>query len=274
MLFRSTLAAAAVVLLSLPAVAADLPTSKPAVGAVAAPAAAPVVPTIKPISSWSGFYVGANAGAAFGENALKPTSANPNFFGALDIAGFGRQSDTQSFTGGVNGGYNYQFGPMVVGLETDFNYANLDQHRRGFASETFGPFTAYENLDARQRIGWFGTVRPRVGYSPIDSLLIYGTGGLAYGQVKGSTSLVAGIDGVPGTEFGVNGSKNDWRVGWTLGGGAEYQLTENVTVKGEYLYVNLGKERYFATSSQAPLSYLLKDEASFHTVRTGLNYKF
>ena len=105
---------------------------------------------------------------------------------------------------------------------------------------------------------WFGTVRGRVGYA-WDRTLIYATGGFAYGNVEDRY-----FDPVVGTT-----SSSSTRTGWTVGGGAEYAFTDNWTVKGEYLYVDLDDQRI-----SAPVVDDVTFEHKFNVVRLGLNYKF
>ncbi|GAB4066078.1 porin family protein [Ancylobacter sonchi] len=118
--------------IAVPASAADLAYRAPA-------AYAPPVP----VFTWTGFYIGANAGYGWG---------------SADFS-----DDTDGFLGGIQAGYNWQFAgsPLVVGIETDIQATNIE-------SPTF-------SLD------YFGTVRARLGFA-VDQFLIYGTGGFAYGR--------------------------------------------------------------------------------------------
>jgi outer membrane immunogenic protein len=140
-----------------------------------------------------------------------------------------------SLFGGVQAGYNWQMNNFVFGLETDFGYGNARDS-----------FTAVDTYSAR--IGAEGTTRARAGLA-FDRFLVYGTAGVAYADVKGSYN---------------GGSKDNWRVGWTAGGGLEYAVTKNVSIKGEYLYADYGSENVGAT----------KQDITSNLVRVGLNYKF
>lgn len=127
--------------------AADLPSRK---GPIAAPVYMP------PAFTWTGFYVGANAGYGWG-------NVNTN--------GFGQVSDLDGFVGGGQIGYNYQMGQFVLGLEADLQGADLSS---GNNLGLVGVKTEY-----------FGTVRARVGVA-FDRFMPYITGGWAYGNVKTS----------------------------------------------------------------------------------------
>ncbi|MBN9551837.1 MAG: porin family protein [Alphaproteobacteria bacterium] len=181
-----------------------------------------------PVASWhwTGAYVGLNAGAGLG------MFKHPVFNLSYDETAGG-------FLGGIQAGYNWQSGPVVYGVEADF---------QGAAVEGF--YTQF-NL-ANTKVGWFGTLRARGGYTPVDRILVYGTAGLAYGHIR--TDLFNGITGSSGT-----------KAGWTAGAGAEYALDTNWTVKTEYLYTDLGRSRVMPDAG---------NDIAFHTVRIGLNYKF
>jgi outer membrane immunogenic protein len=207
------------------ATAADLPSRK---GPVLAPIA------YAPVFTWTGFYVGVNAGYGWGTVDSTNLGILPTF------------SDPDGFIGGGQIGYNYQMGQIVLGVEADFQGADLK------ASVTGGGFTA------RNELNYFGTVRARVGYA-VDRFLPYVTGGFAYANVK---TAITG----PGIGF----SDDSTQYGYAIGAGLEYAFTNNLTAKIEYLYVDLERERIntvFGTTGA-------KVGTDFSVVRAGLNYKF
>jgi outer membrane immunogenic protein len=120
-------------------------------------------------------------------------------------------------------------------------------------------------------------LRPRLGVTVMPSLLLYATGGLAYGQVASTTTLA--VPGAPACSNNLcgGGSSSQTRVGWTLGGGTEYALTEQWSVKAEYLFMDLGHENYFVSSSLpgAP-PFGMQAAATFreNIARAGVNYRF
>jgi outer membrane immunogenic protein len=137
-----------------------------------------------------------------------------------------------------------------------------------------------------QKIDWFGTVRGRVGSTITPSLLVYVTGGLAYGQVD-STSTVSGINifGAQGTNTftlvpaAVAFSSRTTKTGWTLGGGIEGLLGGNWTGKIEYLYLDLGTVSGafvtpIVTTTGGFLSSSFSSQITNHILRVGLNYRF
>ena len=237
------------------AFAADLPSRK------SPPAfAAPL-----PVFTWTGFYAGLNAGAAFGNNRSGIVGINTG------------SGNNARFTGGGQIGYNYQIGQLVVGLEADINF--LTNNRRNGGSVivptfpgTIGP-TTLTSSNGGNSGNYFGTVRPRIGFA-FDRALLYVTGGLAYGNYNRSQTIVAtnGLGAAIAT-FG-NGSNNN-RVGYTLGGGVEYAITNNWTVKGEYLWIGSGSRNRTLTSPAFPtIAYNSGGNRGFSVVRAGVNYKF
>ncbi|PYE89045.1 outer membrane protein [Phyllobacterium leguminum] len=204
--------------------------------------------------SWTGGYIGLNAGYAGGEfkHPFSLSIEDETFSDSVDF-------DADGFVGGVQAGYNYQLSNgIVLGAEADFQGSTV----KGDISGDLDGLTAKGETE----VEWFGTVRARLGYAATERLLVYGTGGLAYGKVKSSYSVTDGVDTV-----GESSSKT--KAGWTVGAGAEYAIDNHWTVKGEYLYTDLGKRDLIDVSAGGS-SFNLENDVQFHTVRVGLNYKF
>lgn len=185
-----------------------------------------------PVFSWTGFYGGLNIGYGWSED-----DDNNNFgFGF----GFNNNDHLDGVVGGGQVGFNYQFTPLfVVGFESDFQGTGISSHDSGF-------------LNIGRSINWFGTVRGRVGVTPIldGRLLIYGTGGFAYGDV----------------EHFLNGFR-DTQTGWTAGGGVEYAFLPNWSAKVEYLFTELNND-----DDGGFVGFGGPQRTRFHTVRAGVNY--
>ena len=148
-----------------------------------------------PVFTWTGFYVGLNAGAAIRAD----TSANysPYYTGfGYPSYGYGASSGNIAFVGGGQLGYNWQTGPVVFGLETDFDY------RSGFGKG-----------------GFLGTARGRLGYAFSNAWMLYATGGLAYGNTFNDNSYMFN-------------SSNSMRIGYAVGGGVEYAVNRNWSEPG------------------------------------------
>jgi outer membrane immunogenic protein len=268
MSFRSALLASAAILVAGSAFAADLPAR------VAAPA--PYIAA--PIFTWTGFYVGLNAGAGFNK------SSGHNYYGyAVDPTNFygfnNNSSNNAGFTGGAQAGYNMQFGSFVAGVETDINYIDRNKGFTGIVPTGLADGTYYAVSRGKDN-NYFGTVRGRLGYA-FDRALIYVTGGLAYGGNSGSGAVYRynSLGGVPGVGTAVSYTGgNSSSIGWTLGAGLEYAFSNAWSVKAEYLHVDLGSNsRTFVTSGVGvtPVTgTVLRSENRFDVVRAGLNYRF
>jgi outer membrane immunogenic protein len=151
-------------------------------------------------------------------------------------------------SGGMIGGtvgYNMQSGQIVYGLEGDIDWSGI----KGSTTQQCGQGCETSNT-------WLSTVRGRLGYS-FDRLLPYVTGGLAFGNVKAS---VPGFAGASNTD-----------VGWTVGGGLEYALAQNWSLKAEYLHADLGKFNC-GLSCGGPATDNVSLRANI--VRGGVNYRF
>lgn len=282
------IAAASTIAFTQIASAADLPR--------AAPVYAPPPPA--PVYSWTGFYVGGNIGYGWGSRTVNFTPNDQNAFLSSCGGAFGSTCaspvsfDTNGVLGGLEAGYNWQFNRnWLVGIETDFNWSRI----KGTGTDSFlivpALFPGPSNFVASQNLEWFGTVRGRLGFLPTTNLLVYGTGGFAYGRVHENVTLNAqpGVNStIAGFSFdcvsGPNcffGSSSRMATGWTAGGGLEYALSNNISVKGEYLYTSLGGgDSIRAVGSEtnpvaSPSSFTAAfNRTSFNVVRVGLDYKF
>ncbi len=195
-----------------------------------------------PVPSWTGFYAGANAGYGQGdvstsENSLTTSGAllgiTPGILGAPQtFGGDNRRYSVDGALGGVQIGYYRQFSNIVLGIEADWQAANI-HGTDSFDATAAGPFyTGQGNLD------WFGTLRGRVGYA-FGSWMPYVTGGLAYGHSASTLTIQPGTQAAPrGTPFLANTSAID--TGYAVGGGVEVMLGPSWSVKAEYLRIDLG----------------------------------
>lgn len=257
--------------LTVAASAADLPRR------AAPPVFAPV-----PVFTWTGFYVGVNAGYAWGDDNRDDVIFFPpgSIVGSEGTTGtltlLGDNGDNDGFTAGGTIGFNWQMGSIVVGVEGDLNWADIGRDGAAFGPGIYTfvgtPGLAFAPPPATvvtggNGIDWFGTLRGRVGVA-FDRALIYATGGFAFGG--------GGSNACGGLVFGCN--DDDWRGGWTVGGGLEYAFTNNLTAKIEGLYVDLGNgDNTVGAVYNLPTNTLFLGNArddAFGVVRVGVNYKF
>jgi outer membrane immunogenic protein len=261
------------------AAAADLPRKAP-------------IYTPPPVYSWTGFYIGANIGGGWGGRSVGYTPNDPE---ADALFRFGGAPPRASFTssgvvGGIQAGYNWQFSSRwLVGFETDFDWSGIKGS--GSTSGVYAPyFSAPFNAPVEERIEWFGTVRARLGYLPMDDLLLYATGGFAYGRLKQSGSWITS-NGFAASGGGFDilcttnvtcfaGSSSHIATGWVAGGGLEYSLWQKWSLKAEYLYVSLDSKSVTESSvafspGDLPASFKANfSRANFNVARVGLNYRF
>ena len=184
--------------------------------------------------SWTGFYIGGNAGYSWSESdaTYVQPPGTPGFFGGapFDVNGFSRTlSLDDRFVGGGQIGYNWQAGNWVFGIESDLQWRNSS----GSFSEVFPQFADVLTMQSEEK--WFGTTRGRVGWA-VNNWLYYATGGVAYGRVEDTvTRFCAALC----NRFEAQTSSRTL-TGWTVGGGVEAIVWQNWTIGAEYLYVDLG----------------------------------
>jgi len=209
---------------------------------------------------WSGWYIGGNIGGSFGIASDSATLAG------VPVGGGSPRLD--GVVGGGQIGYNWQANAWVFGLEADIQGTSEDGSNSAGATVIIpGAPAATGTLNYGEKLPWFGTVRGRLGFLPAPNWLIYGTGGLAYGEVDTNTTLTSGA-------LGVSNNFDTTRVGWTAGGGVETFLSRNWSAKVEYLYVDLGSFSNTFTGLGTFTPATLSTHVTDNIVRAGLNYHF
>lgn len=197
-------------------------------------------------TNWSGFYAGINGGYSW-SNANTHVLPLPEPIQLPPGDGSIQPSFMSVFmSGGTLGGqvgYNWQlraYPQVYLGLETDINWNSLKGSATGNAiGNAVEHLEVFSNvLSTQQKSTWFGTLRGRLGFSPMASLLLYGTGGLAYG----SMNVMANTNFIPGGygDEQYPSSRSVIRTGWAAGGGVEWAPKQNWSVKLEYLYFDMG----------------------------------
>lgn len=267
-----------------PSLGAGLPSKK-------GPASAP------PAFTWTGLYIGLNFGHTWtGSNPLGVTSANlydapATGFGAASALGASGVTSGRldGFLSGGQAGYNWQFSEkFVAGLEADLQGAGV-RGGGGFVngvSPVPGAF-AVTSAALGRNLEYLGTVRGRLGYAVMPNLLVYATGGLAYGGANQTIALQQTL--VPSVLFsrGLKGAQFDNLAGWTIGAGAEMALSRQLSAKLEYLYYDLGNLT-LTNARLAPLAFRdlgaggiplanatnVSTRFNGHVLRAGLNYRF
>jgi outer membrane immunogenic protein len=188
------------------------------------------------VSNWGGFYAGVSGGYSWGTTTVDPA-----------VGAGSSSNNSQGWTLGGTAGYNMDMGGFVLGAEADLNWADIGYSQ---ANPGGGTFTA--------KTDFYGTVRGRAGI-PIGQVMPFATLGVAYG--RGSAQV---------DNAGVTTSQSANHLGWTAGLGLEAQATSNLSLKAEYLYVDLGSQAYNGLPGLGNRDVTQR----FSVIRAGVNYKF
>ena len=250
--------------------------------------------------TWTGFYVGGNAGYAWGSanNVLgiaddgSPFTCHFCFASDVGLAQTAGSPNVnpKGFTGGGQLGYNWQSYNWVYGVELDFesflqsqtvnssfglpaNTANLVSCAAGGT-----PTNCVGNFSTSVKADWLFTIRPRVGYT-WDQTLVYVTGGLALSKISLSQSYSDNINFGNLTGGSVSTSGSQTKAGWVVGGGIEQALANNWSLKAEYLYVRFDSlsvpTGVLRTSIPGDIAKFTNSvDLSSNIVRVGFNYRF
>ncbi len=273
MFTKTILGTIALAALSTSALAADLPSRR------APPVFAPPPPVTA--FSWTGYYIGANAGYAFDTDHTFNTFGNTP--GQVATIANGTRpalvrDRSSGFTGGGEIGYNYQFansayfggtGGVVVGIEADAAYDGPASNTNIVSGGLLSQF--------HSRTEFVGTVRGRLGYA-FQNFLVYGTGGFAYAGVRDNVNFFNTV--------GLNtfsGNRNTIRTGYSFGGGVAYAIPTTsflnffhstaVTLKAEFIRYDLGSTNLLVPATATANSYTTNIRTTGNLVRAGIDYK-
>jgi outer membrane immunogenic protein len=199
-----------------------------------------------PIFTWAGFYIGGQIGYQWGASQNVELYEPAGVF-LLYLPGH----DDNGVVGGAHIGYNWQISQFVFGLEGDVN------------GSSYQGSSIFENaITDFTKIGIEGSIRGRVGIA-WDHLLIYGTGGVAFASINHTFNLLI----LPGAEA----SSSRGRAGWTVGGGIEYAVTNNWSIRTEYRYTDYGTVSY---PSEVEPGLDISKCITDNIVTVGFSYKF
>lgn len=206
------------------------------------------------IYSWSGIYVGAQAGYAWGTSPFRNRSD-----GYLEATDY----DPRGFVGGVYAGYNSQLANNVVlGIDADLNAASIKRDGTAYtwSYANGGPSGEWFNVNPHAKMTWNGAVRARVGYA-YDRFLPYVAGGVSFGEYKFDLLRTSGA-----TIF----SEKATMTGWNIGAGVEYAATNNLILRAEYRYTDFGSKTFHDLWGVDEAKIRLRT----NDIRLGIAYKF
>jgi outer membrane immunogenic protein len=224
-------------------------------------------PVVAPVSNWSGLYVGGNLGYGWGS-----ANTDVSFPAEFDFNNTTLGARSSGVIGGAQLGYNWQIGSVVTGLEADIQGSGIKGSARAIPTVVGTAIPDPSSvLSSDHKLSWFGTVRGRLGVTVTPDLLLYGTGGLAYGRVDASANYFQTVD------FQAPASISKTKAGWTAGAGAEWMFAHNWSAKLEYLYLDLGSDSAIG-SFAPPVLPQVQVGYTWHTreniARVGVNYHF
>jgi len=206
--------------------------------------------------NWSGFYVGGQIGYGWSHSSTGLITVDP--VGPVTLPGIGINGS--GILGGIEAGYNWQGRHLLFGIEGDVSAAGIN----GSYTDTVNNFTLDSTINS------LSTLRVRIGL-PIDRLLLFASGGLAVAGVKGE--LHDTYTGPPLTVLDTSSSNTS--IGWTVGGGAAIALSNQWSLKGEYLYTDLGSKTYnFVEGAPGSTTISTTGKTTASIVRVGLDYRF
>jgi outer membrane immunogenic protein len=230
------------------------------------------MPMEAPVMSWTGGYVGLQAGAGFGDTGVWAMDTDGDGVFGDPFAPFGDNfagSFEEGFVGGAHAGYDWQRGNFVFGGIVDIAATDIGDRQSGFSS-TPAFYDIERNLD------YLATARLRAGVVVAERFLPYVTGGLAYGDVEERF-----VTNTPAA-FTTSGG-DDGRFGYTVGGGVEARVTQQVSLGFEYLYTNLGDSDFNVNLNSGPFAAVPAGSTDargsdrdfdFHTIQMKLSYRF
>jgi outer membrane immunogenic protein len=246
--------------------------------AIAADLASPPEVPAAVAYDWTGFYVGVHGGYGFGDANVADPAIELFDVLTLGLTGDVAEYDIDGFLGGVQAGAQIQHGMWVLGVEGDIAWSGVEGDDELFNAQDIIGIAEPDDFrfGLQTDIEWLATFRARAGVT-FDRFLVYATGGLALADINSGFSASSNgfslglIDVDP---FSVSFEDSKTHLGWTAGAGVEAMITENISVKAEYLYVDLGEEEYDVTIIPSFLDVQGDVDIQLHTVKVGLNYRF
>ncbi|PWT84452.1 MAG: hypothetical protein C5B56_15585 [Proteobacteria bacterium] len=228
------------------------------------PVGSPVVPPIVgPRFTFTGFYVGGTIGGAEGSSKYKETPGGAFAF-SPSLAAVGTSSAApRGVIGGAEAGYNWQFGHVLLGFETDFSGWDM--------SASSGVALAFPTLNSTTTVSssWLFTARPRLGFAN-GNMLTYVTGGLAVANFNLSQSILLG-----GVGPALTGASSTTEAGWTAGFGIQYAVTRDWGIKAEYLYVSFPNQSASQVVPGFPaFTGTVTGNLTSSIARAGFDYRF
>jgi outer membrane immunogenic protein len=223
---------------------------------------------------WSGVYVGGHIGGGWATNDISDPGLG--IIGVLLGVPPVQTTDSSGFIGGIQAGWNYQIGRLVLGTEVDFSWADVNGTSTStFAAGIAGPGTSISRA-LSANTDWTGTSTVRLGYAH-DRWMFYSKAGAAFAHTN-YTSTWTGNGGGGLALF--TGTGDQTRVGWTVGVGAEWAFMNNWSAKLEYDFMDFGSKAVTINgtilpgTANIPASFGVVNDQTISEVKFGANYRF
>jgi outer membrane immunogenic protein len=249
---------------------------------------------VSPVGNWSGFYAGIHGGYAWGggdatttvDPARAPLPPDPGLDtgNAAFASPFTLSTRPRGGIGGLQAGYNWQVDSIVLGVEADVSFVAGKQTESGTFTNRFPSETSFKTVGAvslETKLEELGTLRGRAGFAT-DRVLVYATGGAAWGIVKNTVTssgnhfqLPGGNDDNPNLigSYGGSVSSSETRFGYAVGGGLDIALSDHWIVRGEYLFIDLRHGGALDVTAVPPVTSI-STGLDLHVARAALNYRF
>lgn len=227
-------------------------------------------PDAAPLASWAGFYLGVHGGYGWGDDPFTLPGGSFMFPDGTAINGV----KSKGWAAGGHAGHNWQYDRVVTGLEIDLSAADIKGNSNTLFEDFGGGLSATASMN--EKVKYLGTMRGRLGWVPVDSILLYGTAGLAWERLE--TGVTFSQSSAVGTVTGTSNVPAD-HFGWVAGAGAEMMLgNSNWIGRIEYLHYDFGRifEEDTLSLSGAPPTFVASTSGrqTIDLVRAGVSYKF
>jgi outer membrane immunogenic protein len=235
------------------------------------------------VYNWTGFYVGGSAAGIWNDrNTTIAVGGSPGGISTPTQRAIATSLSLQSssWIAGGGGGYNWQTGQWVYGLEADISATGLDPTPSVTNQAVFGAPLKLVTTSGEAKLDWLGTVRARLGFLIYPQLLLYGTGGLAFGHHSETLGVASSGNFAAADQFNLAVTNSGTSTGWVAGAGVEHLLAPNWSIKAEWLYYDLGSHTLppiVRSPNNIPppgFSALASTPVAGNIVRVGVNYKF
>jgi outer membrane immunogenic protein len=242
------------------AIAADMPAKAPVYKA----------PAVVAVTNWNGFYIGGHVGAGSSSGDLQ---ADYLPFPAFGLNPTMTSLSKSGLLGGIQAGYNWMFAPRwLIGAEADYTWTGINASKSAIPANLAGVPVPAQPTSWTRNLKWLASARARLGYTVAPDVLVYATGGAAWGGSSYNSNFV---NGAPGSNEWM-GPFSKTSSGYVIGGGAEWMFASHWLLRGEYLFYHLQGVSNLVNNPVFPVNPILFtwNSTNTHVGRIAVSYKF